>query len=97
MASSKPGFHFIERKRSPIPFTPDEKTDLSGLEIFCDHSAVAFRSFAFRVRALAAAFEALVAIARRCSAVIVFSLALPPRRPNSDRYFDNKDFAISTL
>ena len=47
--------------------------------------------------AFAAAFEALVAIARRCSAVIVFSLALPPRRPNSDRYFDNKDFAISAL
>jgi hypothetical protein len=37
------------------------------------------------VRAFAAAFEAFTAFARLSSAVMVFSLALPPRRPNSDR------------
>ena len=54
----------------------------------------AFRSFAFCVRAFAAAFEAFTATERLCSAVIVSSLAFPPRRPNSDRYFESNDFAI---
>jgi hypothetical protein len=49
-----------------------------------------------RFRALAAAFEAFVAMARLWSAVIVFNRAFPPRRPISARYFEMSDFAIRT-
>ena len=48
----------------------------------------------FRFRALAAALEAFLAIARLCSAVIVFSRALPPRRPISARYLEMSDLTI---
>jgi hypothetical protein len=49
-------------------------------------------ALAFAVRAFAAARDAFVAIARRCSAVIFFSRALPPLRPKSDRYFEIAEF-----
>src|SRR5437868_4971908 len=50
------------------------------------------RSFARRFLASAEAFEALRAIAWRCSAVMVLSLAFPPFLPSSARYLESSDF-----
>jgi len=47
-----------------------------------------------RFRDVAAALEAFVATARLCSGVIVFSRALPPRRPISARYLEMSDLTI---
>jgi len=55
------------------------------------------RSFAFRLLAAAAAFEALVAIALRCSAVSVLARASPPRLAIIDRYFETADLRMSRL
>jgi hypothetical protein len=43
----------------------------------------AFRSFAFRIRAFAAALDALIAMRRRSSAERLAALVLPPMRPSS--------------
>src|SRR2546425_7972705 len=51
-------------------------------------------SFAFRFLATAAAFEALVAIALRCSAVSVLARASPPRSAIIDRYFETADLRM---
>jgi hypothetical protein len=51
---------------------------------------------AFDLRTIADAFAALRALLRRCSAVMVFMRAFPPRLPNSARYFERMDFFIFT-
>jgi hypothetical protein len=48
----------------------------------------ASRSFAFRVRTFAAAFEALIALSLRCSGVIALARARPPRLPISAITFE---------
>src|SRR5439155_3129760 len=58
-------------------------------------AALALLSFAFRFLAVAAAFEALVAIALRCSAVNVLARASPPRLAIIDRYFETADLRMS--
>lgn len=54
-------------------------------------------SLAFCLLAFAAACEALRAIARLFSGVMVFSRALPPRRPSSARYFEISDLFMREL
>jgi hypothetical protein len=55
-----------------------------------------FLTLAFCCRTLADARAALWALLRRCSAVMVFMRAFPPRLPNSDRYVERMDFLIFT-
>jgi hypothetical protein len=83
----------MEKERQPGA-NPRTSSTGRGMEI----GAKTARRFHFypplRFRALAAALEAFVAIARLCSAVIVFSRALPPRRPISAKYLEMSDLTI---
>ena len=49
---------------------------------------------ALALRTFAEAKPALRAMSRRCSAVMVFRRALPPRLPSFERCFDNTDLPI---
>src|SRR5439155_26931726 len=79
------------RQRAPATFFPPWRRCSTGFF----SPTLALRSFAFRFLATAAAFEALVAIALRCSAVSVLARASPPRLAIIDRYFETVDLRMS--
>jgi hypothetical protein len=65
-----------------------EKKGSSARQNRSRQSLRVFRSLAARVRAFAAAFEALVALSLRCLAVRALARARPPRLPISDMTFE---------
>ena len=79
-AITSEGAHFLEVRRSALSLFYRYRSHLST---FIDRPVL--RSFAARVRALAAARDALMAIARRSSAVRFSALALPPILPRMVR------------
>ena len=82
----EPSFFHLARAalRATSGFPGNLTTLVEELQPVRAFRSFAFRSFAFRDLAFAAAFDALVALSRRCFAVNAFARAWPPRLPISD-------------